>query len=189
MGLFGPGSGGNVSQQGSSVQDRVLVILNPAARHGMAGRLRPALAREVEARPRWSMVVTSGPSEAASYASSTEDIDVILAVGGDGTVHEIVNGIMARAAGDRPLLAIVPSGSGDDYATMLGLPSSVPDCLAILDERNSRCLDVGCCNGTYFMNSLSIGLDARVTARVTQLQETTIQTGLCLLYTSPSPRD
>ena len=127
--------------------DRVVVILNPSARHGVAGRLEPLLRREVDARPTWTMAVTEGPGEAVHLAAKVVDFDVVLAVGGDGTVHEVVNGIMSCPAPDRPLLAILPSGSGDDYATMLGLRRSVPDCLRLLDARRTRRLDVGMCNG------------------------------------------
>jgi YegS/Rv2252/BmrU family lipid kinase len=128
------------------------------------------------------MAVTVAPGEAARLAAAAVDAEVVLAVGGDGTVHEVVNGIMHRPAHDRPALAILPSGSGDDYARMLRLPGSVPDCLGVIDAGKTRRLDVGTCNGIRFMNSLSLGLDARVTARVAELKKTTRQTGLPMYF-------
>jgi YegS/Rv2252/BmrU family lipid kinase len=126
------------------------------------------------------MAVTSGPRDAARLAVSADGFDVVLVAGGDGTVHEVVNGIMAREEAGRPALAVLPSGSGDDYAKMLGLPDTVEGALGVLGSGKVRRLDVGLCNGVRFMNSLSLGLDARVTARVTQLQKTSAQTGLPL---------
>jgi YegS/Rv2252/BmrU family lipid kinase len=161
---------------------RVLAILNPWARHGLAARLEPPLRDVATERPGWSLAVTTCPAEAEKIAAETPDVDVVLAAGGDGTVHEVVNGLMARPADDRPSLAVLPAGSGDDYAHMLGIKGALPDCLRMIDAGRTRRLDVGRCNGVYFMNSLSLGLDARVTARVTELKKTTSQTGLPLYF-------
>jgi diacylglycerol kinase family enzyme len=87
---------------------------------------------------------------------------------------------MAMPEAGRPALAVLPAGSGDDYARMLRVSDSVRGSLEAVDHGRTRSLDVGLCNGIWFMNSLSIGLDARVTARVSELQKTSSQTGLPL---------
>ncbi|MGH8335847.1 MAG: diacylglycerol/lipid kinase family protein, partial [Gammaproteobacteria bacterium] len=86
--------------------------------------------------------------------------DVIIVAGGDGSVHEAVNGWM-QAGGGAPL-AIVPVGTGNDFTKML---ASGPDwreaCRRIAHGR-VLCVDIGRCNDFYFANSLGIGFDAQV---------------------------
>lgn len=155
-----------------------LVIFNPAAGHGAAG-VEQELSRAVTTRTGWRLAVTTGPGHAIELAAATE-CGVVVAAGGDGTVNEVVNGLMLRAPRDRPLLGIIPVGSGDDYAVMLRLPRSVPDAIRVIETSHPRSLDVGLCNGRWFVNSVSVGLDARVTARVAAMKGATGLTGLPL---------
>ncbi len=90
----------------------------------------------------------------------------IIVAGGDGSVHEAVNGIM-RA--DRPArLGVIPSGTGNDFAKACAIPLDWERATRILAERvstnaSSRCIDIGRMNDRFFANGAGIGFDAKVT--------------------------
>jgi YegS/Rv2252/BmrU family lipid kinase len=69
--------------------------------------------------------------------------DGVAAIGGDGTVHEVANGLMALPADVRPPLGVVPAGSGNDFAYALGITKELPRCLDDLCRGNVRPVDVG----------------------------------------------
>lgn len=159
---------------------RTLAIVNPQARHGETGQILPALEQLMTGAFEHETVVTATAADAISLARSAEGFDTIAAVGGDGTAHDVLNGIMRRAAGDRPALALIPTGSGDDYARTLGISRDVATSVrqAAMGER--RTLDLGLCNGMYFGNSLAMGFDAKVTARAIEMKVSTGRSGLPL---------
>jgi diacylglycerol kinase family enzyme len=175
-----PATGGLMSADASAMPRGVLVILNPAARHGEAARLEPVLRELLDVRMPWRLHVTSSAREATATAAACRDADIIVAAGGDGTVHEVVNGLMAHDAAERPALGVIPAGSGNDYAHLLGIPSAVSDAVMLLAEGRRRRLDVGRCNDTWFANAVSFGFDAKVTARAAELKAFTHRTGLSL---------
>lgn len=158
---------------------RTLAIVNPQARHGETGVLLPALEQLMSGSFPHETVVTSAPAEAAALAESAE-IDTIAAVGGDGTAHEVLNGLMRRPADDRPALALIPTGSGDDYARTLGISRDFSKSVRQAATGRRHRIDVGVCNGTYFGNSIAMGFDAKVTARAVEMKLSTGRSGLPL---------
>jgi YegS/Rv2252/BmrU family lipid kinase len=161
----------------------MLAIVNPQARHGETGKLLPAL-EQLLSTVDHETVVTSTAWHAAELAQSAEGFDVIAAVGGDGTAHEVLNGLMRRPADARPALALVPTGSGDDYARTLGVPRDLAASIRETGTGERRRVDVGVCNGIYFGNSLSMGFDAKVTARAIEMKLTSGRSGLTLYLLS-----
>lgn len=99
----------------------VLVIFNPVAGRGRASRLWPQVAAAfAEAHVEFELAETGAPHEATRLAEGAAGrYPAVITAGGDGTVHETVNGLMHIPAADRPALGVVPIGSGDDYAKML----------------------------------------------------------------------
>ncbi len=102
---------------------KTLVILNPISGHGAGARLEPALQAALrEGGLDFDLVRTTGPRDAIALAERAKraGCETLVAVGGDGTVNEVVNGL-ARAAGDGPCgrLGILPIGSGNDLSKML----------------------------------------------------------------------
>lgn len=100
------------------------------------------------------------------------DRDIVVA-GGDGSIHEAVNGIMTARNTGR--LGIVPSGTGNDFAKACGIPldwKSAAESLAerIAGQAPSRRIDVGRVNERYFANGVGIGFDAKVTRDARSLQ-------------------
>jgi diacylglycerol kinase (ATP) len=110
---------------------------------------------------------TSYPGHAEALTKQAQENSLIVVVGGDGTVHEALNGLLTSTKRFR--LGVIPTGSGNDFARNLGVPLEPERALASLGAR-SRAIDVGMFRfrdtaGTtvrrYFVNSLSMGLSAR----------------------------
>lgn len=161
----------------------LLLIVNPAANHGVSETLIPAVERLLQSVPHDS-VLTTCMGEAVEIAATAEGYRGIVAVGGDGTVHEVLNGIMRRPEGDRPALGLIPTGSGNDTRRTLGIPSDLTDAALTLASGQCRRFDIGVCNGVYFNNSFAAGLDARVTAKAVEYKSTTKRSGLWLYLTA-----
>lgn len=165
---------------------RVLVIANPAARIGRGARaadraaelLRAALGEDAV-----SCGLTDGPGHAARLAASAADagFETVVALGGDGVIHEVANGLMRLPRAARPALGIVPVGSGNDYAKTLGMKEDVDAAVAQLLEGAPRPLDVGRVNGVSFVETLSFGLDAAIALDTVERRKRTGRTG-ALLY-------
>ena len=165
------------------MSDRMLLIVNPEAKHGETAALVPAVEKLLQSTPH-DTVVTTHMGHAVEIARDAQGYSVLVAVGGDGTVHEVLNGIMTRAADDRPALALIPTGSGNDTRRTLGVPTDVTDATLTVASGIRRRVDVGVCNGVYFNNSFAAGLDARVTAKAVEYKVTTKRSGLWLYLTA-----
>jgi len=137
-----------------------LVIVNPAAGRGRARRQWPEIAQRLAAAGiQFEEVLTSSPGEAVAIAEKAWPLHAsVFAAGGDGTVHEVVNGLMR--AGARAALGVIPLGSGDDFAKLLGSGDAVKR----LISKNIRKFDVGRITSgpatRYFANGMDIGFGA-----------------------------
>lgn len=160
-----------------------LVILNPVANRGHMHHHR-ALVRSRAEREHAEYVETTRQGEAQDRAlyAAKEGRPVII-VGGDGSVHEVVNGLLA--AGRRVPLGIVAAGSGNDFAwNTLKLPH---DPVAAIERAFAGDLidvDAGMMNGKYFANSCSVGLDADIAVAANGLKKFPLMSGSRLYYTA-----
>lgn len=164
-----------------AVLGKTLVIVNPAARHGVAADLIPVITGLLDGHIEYVLSVTDGPGHAADLAAGSDGFDTVVAVGGDGTVHEVLNGLMRMPAEDRPSLGVLPTGSGNDYCRTLGVSFNLTTATRQLIGGRVATVDLGLVNGIYFANSVAVGLDARVTAKAVELKRTTGWSGI-LLY-------
>lgn len=144
-----------------------LVIANPASQSGAGAEgaefVRRTLAAYESATDGFDVRLTTGPKAATDMAAAATSFDTVLALGGDGVIHEVVNGLMKMDSSVRPRLGIIPLGSGNDYARTLGMVSNAPDkSLAQILRGVPRCIDLGLVNGTYFDETLSFGVDAAI---------------------------
>jgi diacylglycerol kinase (ATP) len=152
---------------GSHPEQRVAVIANPASGRGAgAVRLRSALeilrARGIHPRA----LPTERPGHAIELArtAAAEGADLVIALGGDGTVRDVVEGL-----GDGDLaLGIVPGGTGNDLARSLGIPRELEPALRTAVEGGERRLDVWLWSDTPFLNVVGLGLDAAVARAVNE---------------------
>jgi YegS/Rv2252/BmrU family lipid kinase len=131
------------------------------------------------------MVLTEHMGHAAQIAAEKgAAYDLVVAAGGDGTVHEVLNGLMSIEPDRRPALGVLPTGSGNDTRRTLGIPVDLSAAALVLATGRRRTFDVGLCNGVYFNNSFAAGLDAKVTAKAVEYKVTTKRSGLWLYLTA-----
>ncbi len=149
-------------------QQRIVFIANPAAGKGRAGRQGRHVRARVESagvRGEWLRTEAPGHGTALAERSAREGASAVVAVGGDGTVNEVVAGLMRVPREERPLLGVLPAGTGCDYARLLGLRRwDIADAAAVLREGRVRTLDAGDVNGRFFANGVGLGFDGEVAA-------------------------
>lgn len=162
---------------------RTLVIANPAAKHGESAKLLPAIEQLLQNLPH-KTILTEQTGHAAALAKCAADYDLVVACGGDGTVHEVLNGLMTIPESNRPALGVLPTGSGNDTRRTLGVPTDLTQAALVLGTGERRRFDVGLCNGIYFNNSFAAGLDAKVTAKAVEYKVTKKRSGLWLYLTA-----
>lgn len=137
-----------------------MLIANPEAGRGSASVLAARAASLFKARGcLFDLELTKGPGDAGRIArAACPDHEVIVAIGGDGTVNETAAGMVFSA---RPL-GIVPAGSGNDFVKSLGIPSDPEKAVDVVLQGSARTIDAGTINGRYFVNGVGIGFDAAV---------------------------
>jgi diacylglycerol kinase (ATP) len=158
-----------------------LLVVNPHSAggstgrewQGMEGRLRAVL-------PAFDTAFTHGPRDATRLAAEGAGrYEVVVAVGGDGTVNEVVNGLVDETGGMRPdvALGIVPLGTGADFVRSIGVPHALEEAAAVLAQGKRRDVDVArarvrAFDGTEsvrcFINEASVGMGAAVCQAVNQ---------------------
>ena len=146
---------------------KLVFIVNPWAGRGKGAKVKQAVqVAAAECGVGYDLQMTEAPGHATTLAQRAVDShDVIVAVGGDGTVHEIVNGLMRVSDGQPTLpLGIVPIGSGDDFAYNLGLTRhNVPAAMQRIIEGHTRAVDIARVNDRYYDNELGIAFEAAAT--------------------------
>lgn len=141
------------------------VILNPASGRGRASRRLERLRRQLNGRAEFLPTEHAGHAEALACAAAQEGFAVVAAAGGDGTVHEVANGLL-RAANPEVALAVIPIGSANDYAC--SLDQSADAWLRRDAVTTERCVDIGlvrsaCGRQRWFINGLGLGFNGAVT--------------------------
>lgn len=142
----------------------IRVIYNPVAGPKMVrniDRVRRALAAD---RIPFEVRETTGPGDAVLLAREAAHAggEVVIAVGGDGTVSEVASGL----AGMATRLLVVPHGTGNVFAAEVGLPKSVEGCLSLLSEGKTITVKLAKAGERYFLLLASAGFDAEVLDRM-----------------------
>ena len=96
--------------------------------------------------------------------AAREGVPRVIAGGGDGSVNEVANGLMAVAVATRPAMAILPLGTANDFATACRLPTDPQAALLLAMTGEPRPIDLGRCNDAFFANVAAGGFGAAVTA-------------------------
>ncbi len=148
-------------------QPSICVIFNPASGKGQAGRRLAQLGKQWGAHAQFQPTAHAGHGVDLARAAAQAGFGIVVAAGGDGTVHEVANGLLQ--SGRRNIgFAIIPLGSANDYHASLEMEPPA-------DTSGSRVVDVGVVRGpggrqTYFVCCLGLGLNGAVTLAVAQAQ-------------------
>ena len=121
-------------------------LVNPAAANGSTGRRWPELARRAAALGlQGETLVSERPGHLAELAAeaAAAGATAIVVVGGDGTVHEVVDGLARAGASDRVELGLIPFGTGRDFARSLRIPRRLDDALEVVRGGRVRTVDIG----------------------------------------------
>ena len=160
-----------------------VVIFNPTANRGKMDLYRSLLRARIE-QEHAEYVETSRSGEARERAMlAAGQGRAVIVVGGDGTVNEVVNGLLIT--GRRVPLGIVAAGSGNDYAwNTLKLPKEPDAAIERAFHGQLISADAGIVNGQYFANSFSVGIDADIAVAASQMKKIPFMSGGRLYYTT-----
>lgn len=154
-----------------------LVILNPNANKGKGSSIEAEIIKTFKDKDiNINLVKSMSQNDCRQYAyHNVENYDFICAVGGDGTVNEVVDGMLKKAKEkdylieDLPFFAFIPVGRGNDFAWMLNLrEKSIDEIVSKIKNNHTKLIDIGFCkggkypNGCHFVNGLGIGFEPSV---------------------------
>lgn len=141
--------------------ENILFIVNPIAGGGRAKELIPMIEATMNKCDRdFKIKIAEKPGDAIKISEEgLNDYRIIVAVGGDGTVNEVSQGIINRGDG---VLGIIPGGTGNDMARSLGLPMDPKKAIDEILIGNRKMIDIGRVNSSSFLNIASVGFDAEV---------------------------
>jgi len=148
---------------------RAFVVINPVAGRGRGARLARSIAETFRARD-WEAEIhetqAPGDERALAEAGARAGWPLVVAAGGDGTVHGAANGLI-RSGRQSTALGVLGIGTGNDFARLVGAPGEVERGVMALETDVERSFDVGEVEGEYFTNGFGVGFD---TAVLTEMQ-------------------
>ena len=142
------------------------ILYNPAAGRGRARSAIARIATEVRRDFRdVEMFATEGPGDGKRLGLhiAEQGFERLIVVGGDGSVHDAANGVLQAPEAKRPLVTVIPVGTGNDFAKLAGTYGHSPrEAVRRLVHGTPAKFDVGDAWGEVFVNSLGVGLDHEV---------------------------
>jgi diacylglycerol kinase (ATP) len=136
-------------------------VVNTTSGGGHAGKTWPLVAEELDRLgQRYKVYFTrfAGDGIAMAEKAVADGAELIVAVGGDGTLREVVNGIDIN----KNIFALLPLGTGNGFRRACSLPGHWPEVIKGFTEWEPRLIDLGVINGSFFLNVVGIGFDAAV---------------------------
>jgi YegS/Rv2252/BmrU family lipid kinase len=154
------------SESRRSPARRLLVIHNPTAGRRQRRHLAAVLSglEREGAEFRLQETACAGDAERAARDCGL-DMDAVVVAGGDGTINEAINGLMAREQLPLPALGIIPIGTTNVLARDLRIPRRADVLARLLAHGKTQDIHVGCANGRYFSLMCGVGMDAHVVNR------------------------
>lgn len=138
---------------------RYFVIYNPTSGKELAGQkifhVSETIMELEDIEFTFFATKKKGDGEEAAKRGCAEGYDMIISCGGDGTVHEVVNGIMKSPC--KTKLAIMPAGTVNDFAAQLKMPKAYANFASLLMKQSFKTIDVGKFNDNYFVNVVGGG--------------------------------
>lgn len=145
------------------LKSNILFIINPIS-GGKEKQKIPALIDKhldhSKFSANFSFTAYSGHAAELAEEAANKNFDIIVAVGGDGTINEIASKVSSL----EKVLGIIPFGSGNGLARALHIPMNVIKAIQVINTFNVQTIDAGKLNGKYFFNMAGIGFDARISA-------------------------
>lgn len=145
-----------------AITKKIQLILNGKASGNDA--FRTAIVQQRGVGPRIKVRPTKKVGDARRFAAEAGDADLLIVAGGDGTLNEVVHGLMDLSKAERPALGVVPLGTANDFAAGCAIPRDPERALALCLEGQRVPIDVGKANERWFLNAASVGFGAAVTA-------------------------
>lgn len=143
------------------------IILNPAAGRGRGAQLKSEIEAALPDAQIWQ-TTRAGEATELAHRAAQEGANLVVAAGGDGTLGEVLNGVMGSGA----KLGVLPLGTGNDFARCLGIGTHLINALGVLKSGSFRAVDVGRVEisdkSRYFLNIAGAGFDSRVAARINE---------------------
>lgn len=145
------------------------MIVNPVAGKGRGRRVWPSVRAELRAR---GVQMDEAVAEERMHAwalaeqAARDGYELVVVVGGDGTTHEVINGILRGRPEHPPTLAIIPGGTGNDFPRCVGIPPDPLTAARLLLDGARRRVDVGRANDRYYATISGVGFDAEVAQQV-----------------------
>lgn len=159
----------------------IAAIINPIAGRGRGLRAWQAtrpLVNRAGTEIRESFAGRPGEAWDMARQATADHADLIVTVGGDGTLHEVVNGVMRGRPDHPPALAVIPGGTANIFAHAVGLPKDPAQAAQGVLTGIRRPIDLGQANDRYFITVAGTGLDAEVVARVNRWRHGSSRTKL-----------
>lgn len=148
------------------------IIVNKTAGGGKPEKLVPEIFKHFDAINfpyHVSQTTSSGGATKLARQASDNGTDRIVSVGGDGTINEIINGILS--ARKQPALGIIPAGWANDFIKSTSIPTDIQKACQVIKAGKTKKIDVGIINKEiYFVNICGIGFDAEITALANQIK-------------------
>lgn len=155
---------------------RLTAILNPQADRGRTALLADSLQQALAGRVELKLLKTTRRGEAVELAqqAARDGCDGVVAIGGDGTVHEVANGLLELSANERPPLGVIPAGSGNDFAFALGIDKNQQRNAELLTRGVARSVDAALVETAtgrrrYSINNLGLLLEGQINLASHQL--------------------
>lgn len=153
------------------MREELLLLANPASGSGAGARTLPRLEvalRDAGIPHRTWVTEAAGDGFRLGRRAAEEGVQRVLCVGGDGTIHEVVNGLLA-AGGQLPEVGVMPLGTGNDFYRIVGAPKDIAGVIGVLRHGQVRRVDVGRVSWDgqerFFVNLMGVGLDVEVLLR------------------------
>ena len=148
------------------------LIINQTAGGGKVKKLLPEILenfKKIDIPYHISHTTCSGGATQLAQHAADNGAELIVSVGGDGTINEIINGIMASK--NQPPLGIIPAGWANDFIKSTAIPNDIYQACQVIKKGNSKKIDLGYINQqTYFANVCGIGFDADITALANRIK-------------------
>ncbi len=164
---------------------KTLLIINPVAQLGRAKALGEDA---VELFAAAGVAVDVAYSESSKHAedlgagAADAGYATVIALGGDGIIHHVAEGLLRISADERPVFGVIPVGSGNDFARTVGIPVGVKPAVEALLATEPRALDVVQVNDKHYLQTMSFGLDAAIAIGTEERRLRTGETGLKLYF-------